>query len=407
MKYSTVKIAELVKSGQVAIKTGPFGTQLKASEYVEKGTPVLNVKNLGYASVVRAKSDHVGQDTLNRLAIHTLQCGDIVFGRKGAVDRHAFIRAEEDGWMQGSDCIRMRVLTDKLNARYLSYFFLTPKHRSFMVSMCAHGTTMASLNQKILEQIEIPILDRTIQDQIVDILSCIDDKIELNQRINENLERQAEAIFKAWFVDFISFGGIQPISWEFATLNSLTSLISRGIAPKYDDTSDQIILNQKCIRNHLIDLSLARKHQPKVVNEKWLKFGDLLLNSTGEGTLGRAAQVWFAPKNMTVDSHITIVRPKNEALIYYIGLWGISHEREIESLHTGSTGQTELPRERVKSMSLLLPDAETLAKFNLFVAPMAKTIIQNQNENQKLAEMRDALLPKLMFGEIDVSTIQH
>ncbi len=130
-----------------------------------------------------------------------------------------------------------------------------------------------------------------------------------------------------------------------------------------------------------------------------------MINSTGEGTLGRAAQVWFVPENMTVDSHVTIIRPQNQLLLFYIGLWGISHEREIEALHTGSTGQTELPRDRVKAMELRLPDNDTLTRFNDVIAPMVSAIVVNQQENARLASVRDALLPKLMSGEIDVSEI--
>lgn len=189
------------------------------------------------------------------------------------------------------------------------------------------------------------------------------------------------------------------------TLEDITSLVTRGIAPKYSDESDQIVINQKCIRDHMLDLSPARKHLPKKINEKWLKKGDFLINSTGQGTLGRAAQIWFDPVNMTVDSHVTIVRPKNEKLIYYIGIWGILHEREIESLHTGSTGQTELPRDRVKGLELLLPDENALDQFNSVVKPITEFIISNQNENIRLADLRDSLLPKLMSGEIDVSDI--
>lgn len=225
-------------------------------------------------------------------------------------------------------------------------------------------------------------------------------------QVNDNLEQQAVALFKSWFVDFSLFGGTVPENWEDTTLENITTLITRGIAPKYSDNSDQTVVNQKCIRNHTIDLSLARTHTPKAINEKWLKFGDLLINSTGDGTLGRVAQVWFAPKALTVDSHVTIVRPAREELIFYIGLWGILHEKEIESLHTGSTGQTELPRDRVKMLKLLLPDNISLSRFNSIITPMASTIISNQEENQKLASLRDTLLPKLMSGKIDVSNIQ-
>lgn len=224
--------------------------------------------------------------------------------------------------------------------------------------------------------------------------------------INDNLQQQAAAIFRSWFVDCAPFGGKAPDEWKNVTLEDITALISRGITPKYADDTDQIVINQKCIRNHTIDLSLARTHTPKVINEKWLRFGDLLINSTGDGTLGRAAQVWFQPKNLTVDSHVTIARPAKENLIFYIGLWGILHEKEIESLHTGSTGQTELPRDRVKAMELRLPDNDTLDRFNALITPMAAAIVANQEENNRLAALRDAILPKLMSGEIDVSAVQ-
>lgn len=224
--------------------------------------------------------------------------------------------------------------------------------------------------------------------------------------INDNLQQQAAAIFRSWFVDCAPFGGKVPDEWENVTLEDITTLVSRGITPKYADDTDQIVINQKCIRNHTIDLSLARTHTPKVVNEKWLRFGDLLINSTGDGTLGRAAQVWFRPQKLTVDSHVTIARPAKKNLIFYIGLWGVLHEKEIEALHTGSTGQTELPRDRVKAMELLLPDNDTLDRFNALITPMAAAIVANQEENNRLAALRDAVLPKLMSGEIDVSAVQ-
>ena len=219
--------------------------------------------------------------------------------------------------------------------------------------------------------------------------------------VNDNLQQQLTAIFREWFID-----AYKSTEWPLVTLDSLTSLVSRGITPKYTDNSTQIVLNQKCIRDHYIDVSLGRQHKPKIINEKWLQYGDLLINSTGEGTLGRTAQVWFTPENLTVDSHVTIVRAKNQLLLFYIGLWGITHEREIEALHTGSTGQTELPRDRVKAMELNLPDNDTLTRFNSVITPLVSTIIVNQRENTRLASIRDALLPKLMSGELDISGVQ-
>lgn len=106
---------------------------------------------------------------------------------------------------------------------------------------------------------------------------------------------QTATIFKSWFVNYTPYGGIAPKEWGESKLGELTTLVSRGIAPKYSSSSNQTVINQKCVRNHMIDLSSARMHIPKVINEKWLRFGDLLINSTGEVTLGRTAQVWFQP----------------------------------------------------------------------------------------------------------------
>ena len=288
---------------------------------------------------------------------------------------------------------------------FIFYWLLSQKDY-LMAKVGVTGIGAGKFDLDFLQKLMIPIPSERERKSIVGFASSISEKIRCNAKVNDNLEQQAVALFKSWFVDFSLFGGTVPENWDDTTLENITTLITRGIAPKYSDNSDQTVVNQKCIRNHTIDLSLARTHTPKAINEKWLKFGDLLINSTGDGTLGRVAQVWFAPKALTVDSHVTIVRPAREELIFYIGLWGISHEKEIESLHTGSTGQTELPRDRVKMLKLLLPDDSSLSRFNSIIAPMTSTIISNQEENQKLANLRDTLLPKLMSGVIDVANVQ-
>ena len=272
------------------------------------------------------------------------------------------------------------------DTRYLCYLL-----NSMDLSGYVTGSAQPKLSQANLNAVTLLLPTITVQKKIVHYLYMFDKKITVNQQINDNLQQQAAAIFRSWFVDCIPFGSTVPDEWKNVTLEDITALISRGISPKYADDTDQTVINQKCIRNHIIDLSFARSHRPKVINNKWLQFGDLLINSTGDGTLGRAAQVWFQPHNLTVDSHVTIVRPAAENMIFYIGLWGTQHEKEIESLHTGSTGQTELPRDRVKAIELLLPDKETLERFNALIAPMAAAIVSNQEENNRLASIRDAL----------------
>lgn len=327
--------------------------------------------------------------------------GDIIITREAPMGEVGMI-PERIECCLGQRMVLLRTNPDICDNYYLLYS-LQSKFVQHQISWSeGTGTTVSNLRIPHLEQLKIPYVPLKKQRLVASVLKSIEEKIILNEQINNNLLQQASSIFKAWFIDpDIS----EHEDWQMVTLEDITSLVTRGIAPKYSDESDQIVINQKCIRDHMLDLSPARKHLPKKINEKWLKKGDLLINSTGQGTLGRAAQIWFDPVNMTVDSHVTIVRPKNEKLIYYIGIWGILHEREIESLHTGSTGQTELPRDRVKGLELLLPDENALDQFNSVVKPITEFIISNQNENIRLADLRDSLLPKLMSGEIDVSDI--
>ena len=103
--------------GSIAdFKTGPFGTQLHADEYVSDGIPIINVKNIGNGSIIGDDIDYVSPETLARLSEHTLRENDIVVARKGSIDRHAIINKKYDGCMQGSDCIRARVYNPNINA---------------------------------------------------------------------------------------------------------------------------------------------------------------------------------------------------------------------------------------------------------------------------------------------------
>jgi type I restriction enzyme, S subunit len=121
--FPRVPIIQLITSGEAELKTGPFGTQLKASEYTENGTPVINVRNIGFGSIKQDKLEFISPETRDRLSSHLLHRGDIVLGRKGAVDRHVFIRPEQDNWFQGSDCLRLRFSSPRVAPLFASYFF--------------------------------------------------------------------------------------------------------------------------------------------------------------------------------------------------------------------------------------------------------------------------------------------
>ena len=404
MNYKTYPISDLIDE----IAMGPFGSNIKVDCFVDKGIPVLNGSNLEGFELSEKSFRYVTEEKADSLKKANAHKGDVVITHRGTLGQIVYIpqTAQRDRYVISQSQFRVKC-NKKVLPEYFVYYFHTPIGQHKLLSNASQvGVPALARPSSTFQKIEIEIPDLETQKKVVKLISSLQTRITTNAEINDNLQQQAAAIFRSWFVDCAPFGGKAPDEWENVTLEDITALVSRGITPKYADDTDQIVINQKCIRNHMIDLSLARTHTPKIINEKWLRFGDLLINSTGDGTLGRAAQVWFQPKNLTVDSHVTIVRPVKENLIFYIGLWGILHEKEIESLHTGSTGQTELPRDRVKAMELRLPDNDTLDRFNALITPMAAAIVANQEENNRLAALRDAILPKLMSGEVDVSAVQ-
>lgn len=167
------------------VKTGPFGTQLSASEYSDEGIPVINVKNIGYGTIIEDDLDYVPDEVCQRLAQHQLQLGDIVFGRKGAVDKHAIITESQIGWVQGSDCIRVRIYGD-IDSRYLNYLFDTVYFAEYVL-LYAVGTTMASINSDILTNSKILVPPITEQRGIADFL---DSKCRTLFEIIENKQSQ-------------------------------------------------------------------------------------------------------------------------------------------------------------------------------------------------------------------------
>lgn len=276
------------------------------------------------------------------------------------------------------------------------------------------GSAVPSLTVPVIENVDILLPPKHFQDKIVAILKSLDDKIEVNRRINENLEQQAQALFKSWFVDFEPFHdgefveselGMIPKGWKVGILDELCSFISRGLTPKYDESSEELILGQTCVRNNIVTLNNARNHRPKTKNEKWVRQWDVLINSTGIGSLGRVGIVYFNMDNVAIDSHITVVRTSCPLYRHYIGRNLLSRQLEIENMAVGSTGQTELPRDRVKAMQIIIPSRDAMDKFNAIIEPMAILMYSNIMESRRLATLRDTLLPKLMSGELKVNEV--
>ena len=179
------------------IQTGPFGSQLHKEDYVDIGTPIVTVEHLGNRVFTEQNLPKVSDEDKARLSKYVLKEGDIVFSRVGSVDRCSYVDAAHDGWMFSGRCLRVRPNTE-VDPLYLYYFFCLEDTKQFVRNI-AVGATMPSINTKLLGEVEVAYPSQTEQQKIVALLSALDDKIEINQKINDNLQQQAAALFANFY----------------------------------------------------------------------------------------------------------------------------------------------------------------------------------------------------------------
>ena len=302
--------------------------------------------------------------------------------------------------------------TDK---HFLYYLFNTYQVRQ-QIRATANGAKVRHTSPSRIYEVKVSIPPLETQQQIAAILSAYDDLIENNSRRIKVLEEMAGLIYREWFVNFRFPGhegvrrvaselGEIPEGWEAEKLADVAAYINRGIAPKYDEAAQNLVINQRCIRENRVNLESARGNIKKVPDEKRVQFGDVLINSTGVGTLGRVAQVYEDYPDCTVDSHVTIVRSGNALTTDYFGISLVGMQETFENLGVGSTGQTELSRQNIGNVDILVPPLDFQQKFSSIVEPMRKEIPLLITKNQNLRRTRDLLLPKLISGELDVSQL--
>ena len=338
----------------------------------------------------------------------TPQENDVVFSYEANLESYARIPAGFEGCL-GRRMAIMRPDPSAIDARFLYYYTQSPAWKAVIASRTVLGATVNRIPIATFPEFPLRLPSLPAQKRIAGVLSAYDKLIENNRRQIKLLEEAAQRLYKEWFVD-LRFPGHEttpihngvPEGWKRTTVGQSSSFVSRGVTPAYADDSNELVLGQRCVRNNLVDLSFARHHKPKKPNEKWLKKWDVLINSTGTGSLGRTAQFWLDNNNVVVDSHITIIRAQQREVAAYLGQWAFSNEAMLEALHTGSTGQTELPRDRVANCHILIPDNDLLDLFYTLIEPMTMRIVAAQQQIVAAREARDRLLPKLMSGEIEV-----
>jgi type I restriction enzyme S subunit len=314
---------------------------------------------------------------------------DILYSEiRPANKRYAYVDFENTGnYIASTKLMVIRAKKEKIKPRFL-YFLLKSKDiihqlqiraetRSGTFPQITFGAELATI------KIKLPLID--IQDKIVSILLLLDNKIESNKRANNILQQQAQALFKAWFVDYIPFGGVLPDGWINTELGKIIDITS-GKRP----TERSIEKTQEFSIPLVGATSVMGFTNAVLYNEKILVTGRVGTH----GVIQRFSKSCWASDNTFV------IKSK-----YYEFVCQILHAIDFQSMNRGST-QPLITQSDLKKIPLILPTADILGKFESIVGVLMAQYEQNISENDKLATLRDTLLPKLMSGEIDVSNVK-
>ena len=383
------------------IQTGPFGSQLHKEDYVADGTPIVTVEHLGNKMFSEQNLPRVSNTDKNRLKKYVLKQGDIVFSRVGSVDRCSYVDQKHDGWMFSGRCLRVRP-TSEIDSEYLYYYFCLEETKQFVRNI-AVGATMPSINTKLLGEVVVTFPELEQQKRISGILSAIDSKIEVNQKINDNLEQQAATYFQELFIN-----NANPV-WQISTISDLGTVVGGSTPSK---TKPEYYTNNGIAWITPKDLSINKSkfisHGENDITELGLKNSSATVMPKGTVLFSSRAPIGYiaiASNEVTTNQGFKSVIPYSEigtAFVYFFLKRSLS---VIESAASGSTFK-EISGSAMKNIPAIIPDRNTLDQFNSFCAPIFAQQKILEEQNHSLAMLRDSLLPKLMSGAIDIASIQ-
>ena len=378
------------KIGDIAdVQTGPFGSQLHNEDYVLDGIPIVTVEHLGNRKFTTQNLPRVSSADKERLMKYVAQEGDVIFSRVGSVDRCSYVSAHEHGWLFSGRCLRVRP-KEGVDPLFLYYFF-TQESTKQEIRNVAVGATMPSINTKLLSDIAVSLPPLSEQKLISSILSAIDDKIELNNRINHNLEEQAQALYKSWFVDFEPFKdgefveselGMIPKGWQLKNLNDLIE-IKYGKDHKNLSPGEYPVYGSGGVMRFV---------------EKYLYSGESVLIPR-KGTLNNVMYV-NGPFWSVDTMFYSVERIPNVAKYCFQILLGI----DLSMMNAGSAVPS-MTTDILNSIKVVLPDSSVLDSYNSLLTSLFQTIDFNRTENHSLTHSRDIILPKLMSGELKIDEL--
>ena len=389
-----------VKLGDVADVIGGGTPKTSIKEYWDGNIPWLSVKDFNNDQRYVYKTEKtITEKGLEKSSTNILQNGDIIISARGTVGELAIIPFE---MAFNQSCYGIR--TKKVLDNEFLYYFL--KNSINFLKKNTHGSVFDTITKDTLSSLVIYLPPLDIQKKIAGVLGALDDKIELNNKINQNLEAQAQALFKSWFIDFEPFGGKMPNDWKECCLGDICECLLGGTPnrniPEYWN-GDIPWINSGEVNNfrivkpseYISKLGLS-KSATKLLPEK-----TTVIAITG-ATLG---QVSLLEIKACANQSVVGILQNSDMPYEFIFPFIKYNILDLISHQTGGA-QQHINKQNVEHMYVLKPAKDVLLKYKKTLEPLYKMIAKNCFENIRFAELRDTLLPKLMNGEIDVDNVK-
>ena len=408
MKYKLSEIMDMIGGGT---------PKTSNPDYWNGDIPWLSVKDFGndYRYVYESEK-HITKLGLENSSTKLLQRGDIIISARGTVGEIATIPYP---MAFNQSCYGLRAKKEIVTEDFLYYLI---KHSVRILKRNTHGSVFDTITRDTFETIEVDVPSISDQIKIASILGDLDSKIVLNNRINNNLLEQAQALFKSWFIEFAPFGYEMPGSWNEGTLQDIAEF-SNGYAFASNELLDEeapdtyhVFKQGHIVKGGGFNSSGTKSWYPRSKATSLGKFvlrkGDILMAMTDmKGNvqiLGNTA-IMEVDNQYIVNQRVGVLRCKSETGVAFPYLFLLTNSFDFLSDLRGRANsgvQVNLSASAIKNSVVQIAPKQVYEEFNTIVLPLFEAMISNDLENQRLAELRNTLLPKLMSGELDVSNVE-
>lgn len=408
------KLSELLE--EKGYIRGPFGSALKRGEMKEEGIPVYEQQNAIYDN--REFRYYIDEEKFEILRRFQVKTDDLIISCSGTVGRVSLIREDEPKGIISQALLILRPNTKKILPRYLKYFFESSKGYNAIISRSTGSVQVNIAKREIIEAIQLQVPKLQEQQKVINILSSLDEKIELNNQMNKTLEEMAQTLFKRWFVDFEfpneegepykSSGGemveselgMIPKGWQVGCLGDIAN-ITMGQSPKgssYNELGEgEVFYQGRAEFGSRFPKRRLYTSEPKRMANK----GDILMSVRAP-----VGDLNVAYEKCCIGRGLSAIQSKYDCNSFI--LYTMFNQREQLNIFNGEgTVFGSINKDGLNNLRVLIPSQNIVKSYENMVSKVDKIIENNYDELCNLQQLRDTLLPKLMSGEIRVTDLQN